>query len=91
MKVTIAYFGQLTTMTGLKEEEQEVSEGTDIRTLLKSRADHFGEAYQNLLFKDEGLRVSNIITLNDQLVDKKTPTPLSEGDVLMVHTPIGGG
>jgi len=93
MKLTVDYTGQLASVTGVSEEEVELSGGETLGSILKGLAESHGGKFNELVFDDEGRIRSTLLAALDgeQAVGDKDNLDLSGVKVLMLMTPIAGG
>ena len=92
MKITLHYMGQLRTVCGQSSEHVDVGEGASLWSVLRSRADHYGQAFSDIVLDDAGHpRPSILVVVDDDLVDKRNDTPLSDGQAVRLLTAIAGG
>ena len=92
MKVTVNYYGQLKQITNKDSESCDLSEQTDLNQMLAGLASQYGDKFKDFVFDQAGeIRVSLMISVNDNVVDKKPAPCLKDGDEVSILTPIAGG
>lgn len=93
MKLTVDYTGQLASVTGVSEEEVELSGGETLGSILKNLAGNYGGKFNELVFDDKGRIRSTLLAALDgeQAAGDKDNLDLSGVKVLMLMTPIAGG
>ena len=92
MKIRLNYFGQLRQITDRETQEIDVPPGTDVAGLLTLAARDHDERFGKIIFAAGGtLSASVIILANDELIARKMPPGLCDGDTLSLIPAISGG
>lgn len=94
MKIHFSYTGQLAASAGVAEETVELADGATVLSALRDRMARHGGKFAELLSDDSGQpRSTLLVALNDEQVAGETyaSTVLTDGNNLMLMTPIAGG
>ncbi len=81
MRIRVLFFGQLKEITGLTQEEADLSDG--------SRVEDLFERYGRRFPKLSGFRTSVAASINQEYADWRSP--LSDGDEVAFLPPVSGG
>ncbi len=92
MRVSIRYLAQLRQAAGRASEDIELKEACSAREFVVRQACCHGDALRQLLLKGkEKLQPTILLFVGDEQVGPEDQTPLKDGDVITVLTPIAGG
>ncbi len=92
MIVQFEYHAQLRSLIGKSAEAVEVADGITVQQAVRMLLTNYGEAVQAYLLSPDGaLRPSMVLILNEQQMRWSTPTPLHDGDHVLLLSPISGG
>jgi len=90
-RVEVKLYTILREAAGFKET---VVEGRTVGEILNRLADRVGGKFRSMLFEDDGrLNKFYIVLLNGRniVLSKGLDTPVSNGDVIAIFPPVGGG
>jgi molybdopterin converting factor small subunit len=92
MKVHVAYETQLRRALGTEIEPVSVPDGATVADVIRAVVQLHDETARALLL-DAGdqVRASLMIFIDDNQVDRKSSTPLSDGAMVTLMSPISGG
>ena len=92
MKITVNYFGQLRQITGKDTDGEDCPEQTGLAALISNLALRYGDKFSRIVLDEAGqLRPSILISVNGNIVDKKSPPALKDGDQVSLLTAMAGG
>lgn len=90
-KVTVRLFTSLRALTGVRETQVEAG---DVKELIDILTDRFGEKFRKMLLEPDGsLKRHFHVLVNGRHVRllNDLQTTLSDGDIIAIFPPIGGG
>jgi len=95
MKIKVKFFAALREITGLKEDDVEMKEGSTIENLLTNLSQKFGPQFKNYVFDEKTGEPRGHLQF---LLDGKNVTSgeglrtiLSDGAQFAIVPPVGGG
>ena len=92
MKVTVEYTAQAKRAVGRGSEQLDLPAASSVQDVVRLAAEKHGAELRQILFhSDDSLHPSVLLFLRDEQVRWHTPTPLQEGDVVTILSPISGG
>lgn len=92
MKIRINYFGQLRQAANVNMEICDCSEGSAIDEVLGNTAMLHGGKFKSIVLDDnDNLRVSVVVLLNGQYIDRENLPVLKDNDEINLLTAIAGG
>ena len=90
-KVTVRMFTSLRALTGTREMELEAA---DVQEVITKLSKQFGEKFNQMILESDGsLKTYYHVLVNGRHVrlQQGLQTPLSDGDIVALFPPIGGG
>ncbi len=90
-KVTVRMFTSLRALTGTREIELEAA---DVQEVITKLGKQFGEKFNQMILEPDGsLKTYYHVLVNGRHVrlQQGLQTPLSDGDIVALFPPIGGG
>ena len=93
MRVKVLYYATFRQITGIKEEDVEMKDGSKIRDLLFFLFQKYGEDFKSNVMENEKIRSAVKILLNGRDIDfiKGLDTELKPGDSVYFFPSIAGG
>ena len=93
MRVKVLYYATFRQITGIKEEDVEMKDGSKIRDLLFFLFQKYGEDFKSNVMENEKIRSAVKILLNGRDIDflKGLDTELKTGDSVYFFPSIAGG
>ncbi|MEM4703609.1 MAG: ubiquitin-like small modifier protein 1 [Candidatus Bathyarchaeia archaeon] len=97
MKVSVRFFTYLREITNKKEETLtfNASEAVTIRKVLQKLSKRYGKAFDNYVFDEETGEVKSFLQFfingRNLAANEGLNAKLSDGDVLAIVPPVGGG
>lgn len=89
MKISVLFFAQLRDLSGVREAEFSLSEGSRLSDLVNQLHQKYGSAFKKEMAKIEGLRI--LVNGQEYEFSGGMDTRLKEGDNIVLLPPIGGG
>lgn len=89
MSVSVVYKAQIKRLAGVSEET--VAAQKELNDLLQSLCEGKSDEFANLLFKENSRSPNLLIFLNKMQVSLGSNPLVSEGDSLLLMSPISGG
>ena len=94
-KVRVRVFANIRDVVGNREVQLEVGKGATIRELLYDMVKRYGDEFERLVIDSEAetLAPSIKVLLNGRNVEllKGLKTVVSDGDIVVIFPPVGGG
>ncbi|MEM0232816.1 MAG: ubiquitin-like small modifier protein 1 [Candidatus Nezhaarchaeales archaeon] len=93
MKVKVKFFALIREVAGVKEVEEEVEDGTNVRKLLENLCEKMPERFRNLIFNGQEVSRNLIILVNRKGIRELDglETKLKDGDEVALLPPVSGG
>jgi MoaD family protein len=92
MKVKVKYTAQLKKAVGKGEEQVELEENSRVKDLLNVLFQQRKEAFENMVFSSEGTFLDAVLLIvNGQQITYKSSDFLTDGDEVLIMSPIAGG
>jgi MoaD family protein len=94
MKVQVRYYAMLREAAGRRSEEVEFLEGSSFGDLMELVVAKYGVVFRRYVFDDEGRERDYLsFMVNGVSVHSRDgfDTPLTDGDVVAILPPVGGG
>jgi molybdopterin converting factor small subunit len=92
MKVVVRYLSQVKQAAGRSSEEVELDMPCSVRQLIPRLADRHGTSLRNVLLTVDGrIQPALLLFVGDTQLAANDDVPLTDGDEVLVMTPIAGG
>jgi len=92
ISIRVRYVAQLKQAAGVAVEEVELASPCSVRDLLLLLADRHGAPLRNLLLGEDGSPQPTILAfVHDEQVVPSDSSPLKDGDVVTLLSPMAGG
>ena len=92
MNIKVSFFAQLGQAAGTRQRQLEVDDGRTVQDVVRALAAEYGGAFRELVLAgDDRLQPTVLVFVGEEQVDWGTAAPLSDGDEILLVTPIAGG
>lgn len=92
MTIQVEYHAQIRQITGKSSEELQLPVNATVQQAIRALWQQYGEGLRAFLSTADGeLRPSIVVILGEKQIRWSDPTPLRDGDSLLLLSPIAGG